>query len=194
MVEFFFWGLVIKSVASLDDTFTKVPILLGATQTRKGKLAFCIGNLIALGVVILIAAQVSQWLHQTAWFRPTITIVILLLAYAIWCDFLGKKELRLRKKVLDKTSISSERFFELMGIGLVISFLTLIDDALVFIPLFGEGLEKALWASAGIYVSTILQLALVLKSAEWLEKLPFKKELSVGGLILFAGLVWFGIV
>ncbi len=46
----FLAGFVVKSIASFDDTVTKIPVITSLTQTREGKIAFAVGNLGAVAV------------------------------------------------------------------------------------------------------------------------------------------------
>jgi len=194
MITAFGLGFLVKTIASLDDTFTKVPILLGVTRTRKGKLAFIVGNFIALGVIVAFAEYLSHWMQNGGWFRPAITIFILLLATAIYFDLPAGKQFGIPKTVLKKQHLKTKRLLKLIGIGFVISFFALIDDALVFVPLFTGTSTETFAAVTGIFASTALQLLIVLISVEWIEKIPHKKLISVGGLILFAALVGTGTI
>lgn len=73
-------------------------------------------------------------------------------------------------------------------LGFIVSILTLIDDTIVFIPaLTGDSISK-IWASAGIILSTIIQIVLVIIFAEQLKKFKYRKYIAIIGLLIIGTL------
>ncbi len=82
----------------------------------------------------------------------------------------------------------------LVGAGFAVAFVALIDDSVLFIPLFAhEGLSNPL-VIAGIFGSTILNLVLVILFAEQLERVKYSHVISFFILTLIAGLIAFGVL
>ncbi len=199
-LKYFILGFTVKVVASIDDTVTRIPVLLAITKNRSGKIAFAVGNMLAITVAIFIAIFFSSFLSELPGFRYIVVALFVLLAMSVYFDwFWGikfQKPLKVvkKKKIKVEDGISLKNFLLLVFWGLVISLLTLLDDTVVFIPLFaGDRIHSAM-AILGIYSSSFIQLTIMVFFAEWLEKLPYLKEFTSIGLLLFALLFWFGLI
>ena len=94
-IKYFIGGFFSKTIASFDDAVTRIPVVAQLTKTRKGRIAFSIGNLLAVTVVIVIAMFFSSLLEKIPYTRTITSLLILLLAGAIYFDFfdgkIGKK-------------------------------------------------------------------------------------------------------
>lgn len=187
-------GFFVKAVASFDDTLTRVPIIAELTRRRLGKVAFSIGTLLALTVIILIAIPLSAILDLLPFTQYVVAGLIVLLAIAIYFGiFLPKHEDLITKKYAKK-DFSSERFIKLIGIGFIISFLTLIDDSLVLTSVFiGDSLSKFM-AIIGIYLATLIQITLVIFFGEKLNRFKYKKESASLALVFLAILIVTGVI
>lgn len=164
-------GFVIKTLASLDDTFTKVPVLLGLTRSRVYKFAFALGNMIALLLAVFLAIFFSSFFINIPWFRYFVGGVILILSILIYFDVFAKGQLKVGEKVIKSEKLTTHRFIEIGSLGFVVSFVTLFDDTLVFIPLFISSYQETFSAVIGIVLATIIQLVFVIFFSELLEKL-----------------------
>ncbi len=184
----FIAGFVIKSIASFDDTVTKIPVITSLTQTREGKIAFAIGNLGAVAVVILIASGISALLSDFGALRYILAGLIFLVAL----NALRPARQHARKKKHDHPS--GLKLLYLIGIGFAVSFVALIDDSVLFIPLFANEALSSAYVIVGIFVSTIVNLLLVIYFAEQFERVKYSHFVSFVILLIIAGLIAFGVL
>ena len=84
------------------------------------------------------------------------------------------------------------RFLRVVLIGFIVSVLTLIDDTVVFIPLFFSDHLRDFSAMLGIVVATLIQLTLIIAFAEKIQKFKYSKQISVIGLLIFATVIALG--
>jgi hypothetical protein len=108
--------------------------------------------------------------------------------------FPGTRPQKKKEWPLKKTMISTERFVMLMIAGLIVSLITLIDDVAAMVPLFGSQMAQSFSVAAGIVVATVIQLTLVIYFAEFLDRMPRKREIAGGGLAIYGLLVILGIL
>lgn len=193
-LKYFTLGFFVKAVTSLDDTLTRIPIIASFTKTRMGKVAFSIGNLIAIGLAIIIAVFFSALIKNFQYYKHISAGLIFALAIAIYFDvFVHKPRARAEDKLKKFQKISVERFTKLVGIGFIASFATVIDDIIAYSPLFLAGIATKIYASLGILIATILEIILVIYFAEKIDKIKYKKEISCLGLVLFGILILAGV-
>jgi len=192
-IKYFIFGFLSKTLASFDDAVTRIPIIAQLTRTRKCRIAFSIGNLGAVTAIVFLAWFFSSLLEQIPYTHIITTILILLLTVAIYFDFFEKKEEKIIEKQEKKITyqVSTARFFKLMLSGFVVSFITLIDDAIVLIPVLLGPPRTDLYAILGIYASTIIQLILMVYFANKLASCKHLKEIAIIGLLILAGLTYF---
>lgn len=190
----FISGFFVKTVASFDDTLTRIPIIAKLTVTVLGKIAFSIGTLLALSTILIFAVFISQLLNLLPFAKVLTAFLIILLAIAVYFDvFVTKLNLGLDKK-FEAHDFPHSRFIKLVGIGFIISFITLIDDALVLVPLFiGNNIGKV-FAVVGVYTATLVQIAIVIYFGERINKFKYKKELASFALIFLAILIILGVI
>jgi hypothetical protein len=192
--QYIFAGFLVKSIASFDDTLTRIPVLAELTKTIKGKIAFSIGTVLALTLILVIAVFFS-FLFDFPFRQQVLAALIVLLGLAVYFElFIPKENSKLHQTFFTHSPISNIHFLKLLTIGFVISFITFIDDALVLIPLFVSGVNKTLLAIIGIYIAAIVQIILVIFFSEQLEKVKHKKEMATGALLILAILVGTGFV
>lgn len=188
-------GFVVKSVASLDGTIAKIPVVSYVTEKRIGELAFALGNILAATLTVILAYYMSSVFGDWIWFRYVIAGIILVSAAVTWFDLWpGSSPSRGKKLDFMKGYVSTDRFFKLLGAGFIISVLTLFDDFAALIPLYNDGVTSFLAVTAGVAISTILQIVLVIFFSAFLDRIPHRKEMASGGLAVYAILVMFGVV
>ncbi|OGM32043.1 hypothetical protein A3D01_02885 [Candidatus Woesebacteria bacterium RIFCSPHIGHO2_02_FULL_39_13] len=188
-------GFLVKSIASFDDTLTRIPILSEMTQTPKGKVVFSIGTILALTAILIIAIFFSFLFDLIPFRRPVLAVLIAFLGLVVYFELLvPKEEPKLKQNISQLGSVTSTHLFRLLVAGFVISFITLLDDALVLVPLFiGDGRNKLI-TSIGVYIAAFLQIFLVIFFSRTIEKIKYKKELATASLLVLAFLVLVGVV
>ncbi len=186
-------GFFVKSVASFDDTLTRIPVISQLTKTRSGRVAFSIGTLLALTLILIIALFFSFILNAIPYPRQVAAILIFILAVLIYFDVLiVKAEKKMGERFIKDDSTT--RLTKIGWIGFLVSFITLIDDSFVLLPLFLSDHLTDFFAVIGVYLAAILQIVIVIYFGERLEKIKYKKELSAASLILLSVLVFIGVV
>ena len=190
-----FEGFLVKSIASFDDTLTRIPVISQLTRSKKGKVAFSLGTLIALSLILPIAIVFADFLEHVPLHRYIVGVLILLLAIAVYFDiFVTKTDEKLKKKIDKEESIGSSRFLKLVWVGFIVSFITLLDDVIVLLPLFvEEGREKYL-AAIGVYAAALVQIFAVIYFGEQLDRFKYKKELASSGLVVLSFLIMVGVL
>ncbi|MEX0877816.1 MAG: hypothetical protein WDZ40_03075 [Candidatus Spechtbacterales bacterium] len=194
MIKYLLLGFFIQFITSLDDTLTRIPISANLTRRRKGKIAFSLGNVLAVATAVTIAYFFSAFLDKLLYTRYVVSGLILLLAAVVYFDvFKGRISKKADYKL--RRPMSTERFLRLMGAGFVISFIMTIDDIVALAPLFIDTtfLEK-IFALAGVSAATAVLIFFVIYSSERLKKIPHKKDIAAGSLLLLSLLVLMGIV
>ncbi|MBD3282188.1 MAG: hypothetical protein GF387_01100 [Candidatus Portnoybacteria bacterium] len=194
MIKYIILGFVSKAIASLDDALTRIPVAASLTKKRKGRIAFSVGTLIALALIIVLAILFSSLIQEFPYTRYIAGFLIFLLAIGVHFNLLsrekrGEKITKKKIKKVHKTKIS-----KLITAGFIVAFITLIDDAVVFIPLFLESTKATISAIIGILIAAIIQIILVVYSAKKISKIKHNKEIASIGLIILAILVIIGII
>ena len=183
-------------MASIDDTFTRLPIIITLTSTIRGKIAFSLGNLLALAVSLGFAFMFAELFSSFSYFHIIAAVLILLIAFTSYFDpfALRRKSQQGEKKAISVPIKQKYRFVWLFWAGFVLSFLTLIDDTLVFVPFFNGDLVWNTALLAGVFVSTLIQLAFVVTSAELMMRIPYVREFCFVSLLFLGVFVLLGIV
>ncbi len=189
-------GFLVKAAASFDDTLTRIPVIASLTKTRTGKVAFSIGTLLSLTAALILALLFSEAIKGVPGVRYIIAGIIVTLAIAIYFGlFMPDRKKQSVKEVEKIKKISNARFLELIGAGFIISFLTILDDIIVIVPIFLErSFYDRAWVIVGIYVATLIQVSIAIYFAERVDKLRFKKELAAASLIIIATLIVFEVI
>lgn len=189
----FFIGFFAKTIASLDDMITRIPVLTALTRTRRGKIAFSLGTLIATAVIIAIAQFFSFLLLEIQYANYITSSLIILLGVLVYFEVLTPSpRIKLRGSFIGADKISLSKLTLLLWYGFFISLITLIDDTIVLLPLFEEGNELLL--IAGIYTATIIEIAFVIWGSGKLKKIRHKKEIATIALFAYAVLVFSGVI
>ncbi len=194
LFKYFLLGFVIKIIASIDDALTRVPIIASLTKKRTGRIAFSIGSLLALGVVIAVTVAFSAFLTQFPYTQHIAGSLILLLAAAIYFNIFSKKEIKAKKELQRIKKSPMRKLFGLAGTGFFVSFITLLDDSVAFIPLFLTTTVNTLAAIFGIVIAAILQIIVVIHFAKKIKRLKYKREISSIGLLILAVLTFLGLI
>lgn len=197
MPVFLLWkigeGFLVKTIASFDDTLTRIPVISYLTKTKRGRIAFSIGTLLALTVILAIALFFSSLLSLMPYTRQIAAILIFTLAILIYFDvFLTRSTNRLASKL--STIDSSQNLIRIMRMGFLVSFITLIDDSFVLVPLFLSDNVSKFASIIGVYLAAILQILAVIYFGERLERIKHKKELASASLLILSVLVFTSII
>lgn len=191
-IKYFIGGFFSKTIASFDDAATRIPIIAHLTQSRKGRIAFGIGNFFAVTIVIILTWFFSSLLETIPYIHQISSALIFVLAGAVYFDLFGKrattKVIKQEKKIVELISLA--KFFRLIISGFIISFATLIDDIMVLIPLFLGPPKSHFYVAAGIYSSTLLQLIAMDYLTKKMPQLHYIKEVAIAGLLVLALLVF----
>lgn len=192
-LKYFLLGVFLKAIAGFDDSVTRIPIIARLTHTREGKIAFSIGTLIAMSVSVFLSIALASFLGFIPFAKELTASLIFILAALIFFDvFVSKPRAKSKKFAMKK--ISSKRFKKLVVIGFVVSLATVIDDTVVYVPLFLGKVIFWPFAIAGIFFTSILQVLLAIYFSKKIVKMPYKKEIAVAGLLLIGLLTLAGIL
>ncbi len=192
-LKYIIGGVLSKALASFDDAVTRIPIIAQLTRTKQGRIAFSIGNLLAVTAAVAMAWCFSSLLEKFSYTHVITSILILVLAFFVYLDLFGKKKEEKIEKEKHKIrkKITRSRFFHLIWLGFFVSIITLLDDFVVLTPLFLGDLKSQIFALIGIYLATFIQLAVMVYLAKGLSKLKHVKEIAVIGLLILSALVYF---
>lgn len=188
-------GFAVKIITGFDDTITQVPIIASLTRTKRGKLAFLSGMLLAVTLAIILAFSFASVLRKFSYYNIVSSGIIFFLAFSIYFDLFFKKS---KKKVQTKFKrikkpVPLKRIVKLMGIGFLAAFVTVIDDSLAYSSLF-LALNLDLFLIIGIYLAVILELFVIMYFSRKISKIKYKKEISVIGLIILGFLILFKVI
>jgi len=95
-------------------------------------------------------------------------------------------------KLAKMKKLSVERFNQLVGIGFIASFATLIDDIVAYSAVFVE--DSIMFTSAGIIAATILEIYVAIYASEKLARIKYKDEIASAGLVVLGFLILTGII
>lgn len=189
-MKYFLLGFLVKTIASFDDTLTRITVISAMTKTERGKIAFSVGTFFAVSFAMVLAYAFSSAIEKVPFSNVVAALLIYVFAYLVYFNLLTpKSEKNAEKKLIEITKkASNQRLLKLMIVGFVVSFVTLIDDIVIITPLF---LEKAgvIFSVLGIYTATIVQIVIMIYSVKQFEKIPHKREIASASLVVLAFLV-----
>jgi len=196
MIQYILIGFLTKIITGVDDTLTQIPLISNFTRTKKGKIAYSIGIIIAISLAILLSVAFHQILIKIPNYRYFAAGLIFLLAVVIYFDLFktkedGKEKIEKIKKLRKIKPISKKRFFKLMFIGFIASFATIIDDTIAFSSIL---FQNQIFVILGIFIAALTEIFLILTFSKQINKLKYKKEISAIGLIILSILVFLGII
>lgn len=187
-------GFLVKSIASFDDTLTRIPVISHLTNTHRGRVAFSLGTFLALTFILIISIFFSTLLVQIPHVRVIVSGLIFLLAVSVYFDLFSPSRSSQIKSQIKNIIAPKRRGLKLVGSGFVISLATLIDDAIILVPLFLGDWTSKLLAVAGVYLAATLQILAVIYFGKRMEKIPLKKEIAAAALLTLSILVFIGLV
>lgn len=204
VIKYFLSGFFVKLITGIDDSMVHIPIIANMAKTRRGRIAFAIGIFLAISLAILLSFFFAEVIRSIPYYNAFSAALILLLAVSIYFDiFLIKPRQKVEKKLKTKEvqkeikikRISVRRFFKLMGAGFLTAFATVIDDTIAYSSLFLSGAVISIfYVIAGILTATIFQLVIVVSFSKKIQKIPYKKNITIAGLIVLSGLIFFKIL
>lgn len=194
-MQHFLLGFLVKTFASLDDTFARIPVVAAITNTRVGKIAFSLGNLLAVSAILIFAIFFSFLIKPVGFVHYLAAGLIFLMAAGVYkANFISHSEQRFSRRFFRLKTVSVERVAQLVGIGFVVSGITLLDDLIVLIPLFIDNPGFKLELALGVYTATLLEIVAIIFFAERLHKIKYKREIATVVLIILGFLVLFRVV
>jgi len=193
MIKYIIIGFLTKLITGVDDTLTQIPLISNLTQTKKGKIAYSIGIILAISLAVLLSIMFLQILIRIPNYRYFAAGLIFLLAIVIYFDLFKSKENEKKKieKLKKIKPISKRRFLRLMLIGFIASFITIIDDTIAFSSIL---FENQVFVITGIFLAAFFEIFLILTFSRQINKLKYKKEISSIGLVILSFLVFFGVI
>jgi len=196
MYKYILNGFIFKTIASFDDVVTRIPIIAHFAKTKKGRIAFAFGNLLAATIAIILARIFVEIIKDLPNVHIMAAVLIMILAIVVYFDLFSKKE---EKKIKEKEhkiikDVVEANFFKLMSIGFIVSLITLLDDFIVLSPLFLASFINQAAAIVGVYLSTLIQLVLMIYFGKKLAGIKNIKEIAAIGLFILAILVYFKVL
>lgn len=204
VIKYLLSGFFVKLITGVDDSMVHIPIIANMAKTLRGRIAFAIGIFIAISFAILLSFFFAEAIRSIPYYNVFSAALIILLAISIYFDiFLIKPRQQVEKKLKTKKiqkeikikKISIKRFFKLMGAGFLTAFATVIDDTIAYSSLFLTGaIIPMIYVIIGILTATIFQLILVVYFSKKIQKIPYKKNITIIGLIILSGLIFFKVL
>ncbi len=191
MIKYFISGIFVKLLAGFDDTMVHIPVISALAKTKKGKLSFLLGIFIAITIVISISLLFARLINYFPYTNYISSILILLLAIMVYFEKFEKKPKEKAKRKIQKLKFSRKRFFKLLLTGFLLAFATIIDDIIVYSSLFSNNLNYSLFIIAGIFIGVLIQLLAIFYFSKQFAKIPYKKHITLIGLIFLSILIWF---
>ncbi len=196
--KYFSLGFFTRVVTGFDDTLTQIPLIAYATKTKAGRLAFALGIFCAVCVAVMLAIFFSSLLRAIPYYRYIVGGILVILAGVIYFELLGHKEDSKKHKAppakVKFKKISTRSFLRLMGMGFVLAFITILDDLIAYSPLFFDRTIPFYYAFSGIVLATMFQVYALVYLSKQLSQLPYRKLITVSGLLIIAGLVVGGVL
>ena len=190
VVKYLLSGFIVKIIAGFDDTMTRIPIVANITRTKRGRYAFAIGVLLAVTLAVILSFLFGSTIKAIPYSNYIAAGLILLIALSIYFDwFIEKPKEEVEKKLKKIKRISLKRFLKLIVIGFLTAIATIIDDIIVYSGLFLGPSSNAPYIITGIFAATFLQIGAMIYFSKKIMGIKYKKEITVIGLIILAGLI-----
>ena len=193
MLNAFLTGFFTKLITGIDDSFVHIPIIAHITKTRKGKIAFALGILLAITFALILGALFASLLRGFQYYNCVSGGLIIVLAFLIYFNLFGRLFSK-KEKSLKKTVFSTRRFFNLLGTGFLIALITIIDDTIAYSAILLAKFNVLIYVVLGIYFATFCQLFLIIYFSSQVQKIPYKREISFIGLLVLGILILFEII
>lgn len=194
LIKSFFSGIFVKLITGFDDTMVHLPVLTNLTKTKRGRFAFATGIFIAITLAVLISILFASAIRLLPYYHYISASLILILAFIVYFElFTPKKNKKVKKQARKLKKISSKRIFQLMGIGFITAFATVIDDTLAYTSLFiSKGSEIP--AALGVLTATLIQLSLIIFFSKKISNIRYRKQITTIGLVILSILIFFKVL
>lgn len=190
VVKYLLSGFIVKLIAGFDDTMTRIPIVANITRTKRGRYAFAIGVFLAVTLAIILSFLFGSTIKAIPYSNYIAAGLIFLIALSIYFDwFIEKPKKEVEKKLKKIKRISLRRFLKLIVIGFLTAIATVIDDIIVYSGLFLGPSSNTPYIIIGIFAATFLQIGAMIYFSKKIMGIRYKKEITVIGLIILAGLI-----
>lgn len=189
----FLEGFLAKVIAGADDTLVHAPLTTLFTKTKKGKLLFISGMFTSILILIIISILFSNFLILIPYRNFISALLIIILAFFIYSGISEKREKKYIESIKNKTK-KEKNLFILFFFGMIIFFITGIDDIIIYSTLFANNLPNKLIISTGIIFAAIFELIIVFYFSRLLSKVKSLKKITILGLIALAILIAFKII
>ncbi len=186
--------MFVKFITGFDDTMVHLPILTNLTKTKRGRFAFATGILLAIILAIIISILFASAIRLLPYYNYISATLILVLAFIVYFElFTPKKNRQVKKEARKVKKISHKRIFQLIGIGFVTAFATVIDDTLAYTSLFVTK-GSTIPAIAGVLIATLIELFLIIFFSKKLTNIKYRKQITTIGLVILSILIFLEIL
>lgn len=193
MLKHLILGFIVKAVTGFDDTMVQIPIIATVTKTKRGRIAFSLGMLVAVSFAVLLAILFSRLIKTFTYFRPITAGLIFILAVVIYLDlFVHDPRNKAEKQVQKFRKISNKRFLKLIGIGFIAAFATVLDDTIAFSSLFLT--NNFIFPAIGIILAAITEILVIIYFSAKLKAIKHKREITSAGLVILSSLILLGVL
>ncbi len=194
LAKYFFSGVFVKLITGFDDTLVHIPIMTNVAKTRKGRFAFSLGIFLAVSLAILVSFLFASVLRSIPYYRYISSGLIFLLAIFVYVSpFSAKNKTKLRRRISKTQKTPAKRIFQLVGLGFITAFATVIDDTLAYSSLLVQK-YSAIPVISGILYATILELFIIVSFSTKLQKIKYKKEITTLGLLILSLFILLGVL
>jgi len=185
-------GFFAKIITGADDMLTHTPLVVSLTKSRRGKLVFISGMFTSIFILIVISMLFGNLLRLIP-YKNIISAVLLLMlaAFVYYSRFIhARKEANWIQERIPKEPKKIMLFF----MGLLVFFITGIDDIVVYSSLLVNTFAKQLLVAAGILIAAVLELIVVFHFSKKISKIKHIEKITIIGLIILSVLVGFKIL
>lgn len=194
-LKYFISGFFVKMIAGFDDSMIRIPVCANLTRTKKGRIAFAIGVLLAIILAILFSLFFGSVIKSLPYSNYISAGLIFLLALSIYFGwFIQNPKKKVEKKLRKIKPISTKRFFKLLAVGFFVAFATIIDDTIAYSALFLGPSSNFPFVIGGIFAATILQLSVLIYFSKKFMQIKHKKEITSIGLSILGVLILLGVL
>ena len=195
VIKYFLSGLFVKLITGVDATMVHIPLIAHLTKRTIGRVIYSIGVLIAIILAIIFSLLFASTIRVFPYYKFISVALIFLLAITIQFDLLiHKPKEQIEKKLRKVKRISVKRILKIMSIGFIAAFATVIDDIIAYSSLFLGHFSTFFYVILGILTATILELLMMMFFAKSIQRIKWKKEITVVGLIILGILILFEVL
>lgn len=180
MIAEFFTGFFVKIITGLDDTLTHTPIA-NLIKKKSCRIFLGIGILLAVTAAIFTSIFLSQYIQALQYSKYITFVLLLTLATLIYFDVLVHKP-REKAEIKIQQGCKYNKAIKFIALGFFAGLATVIDDTIAYSAVMTNIIPTAL----GILTAAILEITFIYKASHLIQKIKYKKEISVIGLIIIA--------